>query len=131
MTFVHRTLASLAFASLLLAGPAGAQSAQQIDVSLTNYAFTPDTLTLHSNTAYRLHLVNNGTSGHSFSAPEFFAAATIAPGDAAKIKDGTIEVAKGQSVDVTVTPTRAGSYEITCTHFLHATFGMKGTLVVQ
>src|ERR1700679_2623719 len=92
MTFVRQTLAPLAFVSLLAAGPAFAQSAQEIDVALTSYAFTPSALTLHANTTYRLHLVNSSRKGHNFAAPEFFAASTISPADAGKITSGAIEV---------------------------------------
>ncbi|HEX3673761.1 MAG TPA: cupredoxin domain-containing protein [Rhizomicrobium sp.] len=122
-----------ATAALLAASPSFAQIApQQVTVSLTNFAFTPDTLNLKANTAYRLHLTNDGTSGHNFTAKEFFASSTIAPADASKVdKDGEVEVPKGTSVDVTVTPAKAGSYDLTCTHFLHTTFGMKGQIVVQ
>jgi uncharacterized cupredoxin-like copper-binding protein len=119
-------------AALLFAAPAFAQTAaQEVDVALSNFAFTPDALTLKAGTAYRLHLVNDGTSGHNFSAKDFFAAASVAPADASKVKDGAIEVPKKSSVDVTVTPSRAGSYELTCTHFMHTMFGMKGQITVQ
>jgi uncharacterized cupredoxin-like copper-binding protein len=132
MTVFRSAFVSAAFAALFIAGPVFAQGApQEIDVALTNFAFTPDTLSLHANTAYRLHLVNSGTSGHNFSAPEFFAASTIATSDAAKVKDGAIEVSKGQTVDVTLTPTKPGSYDLKCTHFMHTTFGMKGEVTVQ
>jgi plastocyanin len=47
------------------------------------------------------------------------------------VKDGAVEVDEGQSVDVTVTPIKPGTYPLTCTHFLHETFGMKGQIVVQ
>ena len=131
MTVFRGMLASTAFASLFIAGPALPQGApQEIDVVMTNFAFTPDNLPLHANAPYRLHLVNNGTSGHNFSAPEFFAASAIAPGDAGKVKDGAIEVAKGQSVDVTLTPSKTGSYDVKCTHFMHTMFGMTGTVTV-
>jgi uncharacterized cupredoxin-like copper-binding protein len=132
MTFFRSAFACAAFASLFVASPVLAQAApQEIDVALTNFAFTPDTLSLHANTPYRLHLVNGGTSAHNFAAPEFFAASTIAPGDAAKVQGGAIEVAKGQSIDVTLTPIKAGSYDLKCTHFMHTMFGMKGAVTVQ
>lgn len=119
-------------AALLAAAPCFAQTApQEIDVTLTNFAFTPDALSLRAGTAYRLHLVNGSTSSHNFAAKDFFAAATVAPADAGKVKDGAIEVGKQQTVDVTVTPSRAGTYDLNCTHFMHTMFGMKGQIVVQ
>ena len=118
--------------AILFAAPALAQTApQEIDVSLTNFAFTPDALTLKAGTAYRLHLVNDSTSSHNFSAKDFFSAASVAPSDAGKVKDGAVEVPKQATVDVIVTPSRAGTYDLNCTHFMHTMFGMKGQIVVQ
>jgi uncharacterized cupredoxin-like copper-binding protein len=109
-----------------------AQAQEQVHISLTSYAFTPATITLKSGTTYRLHLTNDSTKTHDFTAAEFFAASTIAPADKAKLEeDSEIEVAAGESADLTLTPNRAGTYPLTCSHFLHASFGMKGTIVVQ
>jgi plastocyanin len=113
-----------------LASAAAAQ--EQVHISLTSYAFTPATITLKSGTSYRLHLTNDSSKSHDFTAAEFFAAATVAAADKDKLEDDReIEVDAGQSVDVTLTPNRAGTYPLTCSHFLHTTFGMKGTIVVQ
>ena len=132
MTISRAFFAAAVFVPFLAAAPAQSQPApQQIDVSLTSYAFTPATLNLKAGTPYRLHLTNNASKGHDFSAPEFFAASTIDPADAAKVDKGEIEVDEGQSVDVTVTPMRAGSYPLACTHFMHSMMGMKGEIVVQ
>jgi uncharacterized cupredoxin-like copper-binding protein len=109
-----------------------AQSPEEVHISLTSYAFTPATITLKSGTAYRLHLTNDSKKTHDFTAAEFFAASTVAPEDKAKLEEESeVEVDAGKSVDVTVTPNRAGTYPLTCSHFLHASFGMKGTIVVQ
>jgi uncharacterized cupredoxin-like copper-binding protein len=125
-------LALVSAAVLFLATPVFAQNAtQQIDVALTNFAFTPDALTLKLGTPYRLHLVNSGSSNHNFAAADFFATVTVASPDASKVQDGAIEVPKNTTVDVTVTPTKAGTYDLTCSHFMHTTFGMKGQIVVQ
>lgn len=123
---------ALAIAPLLV-GAAYAQSATTISVSLTNFKFTPSTITLKSGTTYTLHLANNGGSGHDFAAPEFFKSATIAPADKSKIDsdDGDVDLDSGQSVDITVTPTKPGTYKLVCTHFMHQTFGMTGQIVVQ
>ena len=55
----------------------------------------------------------------------------IAPDDKAKIKRGKIAVDKGQEIDIAVTPGAAGSYSLTCTHFMHDMMGMHGTITVQ
>jgi plastocyanin len=120
------------FSAAFLGSAAAAQTAEQVHISLTSYAFTPSTITLKSGTTYRLHLTNESNKTHDFTAAEFFAASTVAPEDKAKLEENSeIEVEGGQSVDVTLTPSRAGTYPLTCSHFLHASFGMKGTIVVQ
>jgi plastocyanin len=119
-------LAIAAFAS-----GAAAQSMAPVTISLSDYAFAPNALTLNVGAPTRLQFTNSASKGHSFSAPEFFAASQIAADDQAKVKNGTIEVAGGQTIEVTVTPGRAGSYALNCTHFMHSTMGMHGTIIVQ
>lgn len=123
---------ALAIAPLLV-GTAYAQSATTINVSLTNFKFAPNVITLKSGTTYTLHLTNNGGSGHDFAAPEFFKSATIAAADKSKVDsdDGDVDLDSGQTVDITVTPNKPGTYKLTCTHFMHETFGMTGQIVVQ
>jgi uncharacterized cupredoxin-like copper-binding protein len=118
---------ALALPSSTIAAPAG----EQVDVVLSNFSFAPNMLRLQRNTAYTLHLMNSASGGHSFSAPELFAAAQIAPEDASKIANGRIEIPAGQAVDIHLMPMTAGSYAIVCTHFLHQTFGMRGSAVIE
>jgi plastocyanin len=77
-----------------------------------------------------LHLVNTAGGGHSFSAPQFFASAKLAPASRSLVKDGTVQVPKHSAVDIALTPA-AGQYPLKCTHTLHAAFGMKGTIIVR
>ncbi|HVV65023.1 MAG TPA: cupredoxin domain-containing protein [Rhizomicrobium sp.] len=120
--------AALALASL----SANAQTPEAVSISMTSYAFTPSTITLKAGRTYRIHFANAAGKGHDFSAPEFFAASAVAPEDRSKLEDGKeVELEGGQSADITLTPNRAGTFSVTCTHFLHATFGMKGQIVVQ
>ena len=123
---------ALTLALLPLHRPASAAPAgQQIDVTLSNFSFAPNMLRLQRNTSYTLHLMNSASGGHSFSAPELFAAVQIAPEDSGKIANGRIEIPAGQAVDIHLTPMSAGTYQIVCTHFLHQTFGMHGTAVIE
>jgi plastocyanin len=116
---------------VLAMAPAMAQDAAPLTITLSSYAFAPATITLKSGTAYRLHFVNSASKGHNFSAPEFFAASTVAPADQSKITDGAVELDDGQSADITVTPNKPGTYNLECTHFMHSMFGMTGKIVVQ
>jgi plastocyanin len=103
---------------------------QAVTIILSDYAFTPRDILLHHGQAYQLRFVNQGSGGHNFSAPEFFAAAQISPTDAAAIPGGKVELGKGESRIVRLVPA-AGRYGVTCTHFLHAGFGMTGTVTVN
>ena len=131
MRLVWQTLTALAFGPVLLSGNAIAQASVPINIFLTNYAFAPNTLNLKVGTTYRLHLSNDGSKGHNFNAPEFFAASQIAPVDMSKIENGSVELDDGQSIDVTITPSRAGTYAFDCSHFLHSMLGMHGKIAVQ
>ena len=81
-----------------LTGAARAQSDAPINISLTDYAFTPGALSLNAGTTYHLHFINSGTKAHNFSAPEFFAASQIAADDQAKVDKGLIALESGQSL---------------------------------
>jgi plastocyanin len=128
MTKTPNFLAALIFAALVPG--AHAQTAEPVTISLSDYAFAPAEINLKAGTAYRLHFTNAGTKDHDFTAPEFFAAAQIAPDDQIKVKRGTVAIDKGQEVEVTVMP-GAGNYKVSCTHFMHSMMGMHGTIAVQ
>jgi plastocyanin len=133
---LSRKLAAMAVvAALSLAAPSagGAQDAgpQMVSVELSSFAFSPNALTFQHGRTYRLHLVNTSGGGHDFTAPEFFAASQIAPADRARIADGKVKLAGKQSVDVTLTPQKPGTYALHCSHFLHAGMGMKGAITVE
>jgi plastocyanin len=110
------------------AQPSKGQSAETITIRLSNFAFAPAQLQLRVGVPVRLHLVNDSSGGHSFSAPALFAASAYLSG--APPQDGTVQIAAGGSVDITLVPRAAGTYKLECTHFLHSLFGMTGTIVV-
>ena len=103
--------------------------APSLEVRLSSYEFTPSTIRMNAGRPYALKLVN-GPKEHTFTAPEFFAAAKVAPRDAAQIADGEVKLSGGQSVTVHLVPT-AGQYKVVCTEFGHAMLGMRGTIVVE
>jgi plastocyanin len=129
---VMKTLLLLPLISLAAIAPAAAQPQQPVTVAVTmsNFKFDPQTVQLRAGVPTVLHLVNTAGGGHSFSAPQFFAAAKIAPASQALVRDGTVDIPKHSAVDIALTPA-AGSYGLKCTHTLHAAFGMKGAIVVR
>jgi len=117
---------------LILAVP-GAAAGQQaggaatVEVQLSSFDFTPKTIRMRAGQPVVLHLVNAGKRGHNFAAPQFFDAAG---GVSGPVQRGRVEVGGHQSVDVRLTPVR-GTYKLRCTHTLHSTFGMTGSIVVE
>ncbi len=105
--------------------------AQTVTISMSNYAFEPKSLHLKSGQPYRLHFTNTASGGHNFDAKEFFAALTVSTADKAKIEDGKVEVDPMQAVDIDVVPAKAGTYAVTCSHFMHTMMGMKGEAVIE
>lgn len=123
-------------ALLATAGPSMAQTtdwsrAETVNITMANFSYSPEIIRLEHGKAYRLHLVNQADGGHNFVARDFFAAATIAPQDRARIDHGAIELAGGQSADIRLMIDRPGNYDVHCSHFLHTTFGMSGHIEVR
>jgi len=113
---------------------AWAQSARapevaSITIQLSSFAFSPEQVRLRAGVPTRLHLVNDSNGGHNFSAPELFAASSVTSGSVPP--DGTVEVPRGRTVDITLVPRMPGTYKVRCTHFLHSFFGMTGRIVVE
>ena len=124
-------LPALALLMMAASQPQPQSQPQQIDVQLSNFKFAPPDIAMSAGQPYVLHLTNTADGGHDFAAKSFFTAADVAPEDRAKIKDGKIELKGGESVDIHLTAPAAGSYEVHCSHFLHASFGMVGKITVS
>jgi uncharacterized cupredoxin-like copper-binding protein len=103
--------------------------AETVEVTLSSFAFQPSEIRLQAGKPYLLKLVDV-SGGHDFTAPEFFAAAQVAPEDAAKVAKGQVELKGGESAVIHLVPA-AGTFDLACTHFGHAALGMKGKIVVQ
>ena len=125
-------LSGLSLTSFVVPDPISTQSPQERDeIVLANFSFNPSDIKLVAGRPVTIHLVNQGSGGHNFIAKNFFAAASMDAATRQKIgKNGVVELAKGESIDVTLIP-KAGRYKVKCGHFLHASFGMTGTITVS
>jgi len=125
---------SVAFLAVLMVAPAAAHhfdKAAAQPVRLVDYRFEPGAIRLTAGKPVILRLSNSAQQPHEFAAPEFFASATIRPGDVKFInKEGEAEVAPGQHVDVGLVP-KAGTYHLQCNKPGHAALGMRGTIIVK
>ena len=99
-------------------------------IEMSNFKFTPHTIELRAGVPVVLHLTNLAGGGHNFSAPEFFASAELDARSATLVHDGRVEVPAQSAVDIQLVPTR-GQYAVKCTHTLHSSLGMKGTIEVN
>ena len=125
---MRSSLLGLAIALLPVGAAAQAPQIPTIVIHLTNFEFVPDRIQLRDGTPVRLHLVNDSSGSHNFSASELFATSTFPGGSGPP--HGTIDVAGNSSVDFEFTPHTPGTYPFDCTHFMHHMFGMHGTIVV-
>ena len=110
--------------------------AETLTVVLSEYAFSPGTLTFRAGTPYRLRIENGGDSTHFFVSDGFFKA--IAPGrlitrsgETAQPTLKSIALAPGEAKDLEFVPVRTGVYELECTAPFHAAFGMHGTILIR
>lgn len=100
-----------------------------VEVRLSSYAFTPDTMRLQVGQEQILRLVG-ARGSHNFSAPALFAASRIDARSASRVRRGTVEVREEDVIDIRLTPLTAGTYPVRCTHLLHTAYGMKGQAIV-
>jgi len=99
-------------------------------VVLSNFDFRPSRLDLRAGVPVVLAFRNDSGSGHSFSAPAFFASSRMDPQSAASVRSGRVEVPAHSQVAVELTPA-PGQYKLKCSHLFHAMLGMTGTIVVS
>jgi len=124
---MHKLLAL----AVLIGVPAAVHAQPSVvTVQLSNFKYSPAVLQLRSGVPTTLRLQNASGGGHNFTAPEFFAGARIDPKSAAFVHDGRVEVPGRSTVEINLVPA-AGTYRLKCTHTLHSTFGMKGTISVR
>lgn len=106
-------------------------SARPLTLKLSSFKFEPSEIVLEHGVPYELHLVNTSSGGHDFAAKSFFARAQIRPQDMAQVRDGRVEVAGGESVDLRLIAPAPGTYRLSCTHFMHGPLGMTGRIIVR
>jgi uncharacterized cupredoxin-like copper-binding protein len=131
MQSISKPLAALVLGVAVAAAGVAFAQPTVINIQLSEYKYAPMQLTLEHGQAYVLHLTNSGGKAHDLSAKAFFETVALAPGSAAKVKNGDVDLDEGESVDVALTPQKPGTYEMHCTHPFHSMLGMKGQIVVR
>lgn len=127
--------------SLLLGAlltPAQAGEPKSIAISAQEFRFTPTTITVRAGERIKLVLTNKGTVAHEIVSPLLKASKDMeVQSQGIKVEGdeiGEVEFARGKTVTIELTPTRAGRFEFWCGEKtggkLHRDLGMKGTIVV-
>ncbi len=115
--------------------PTASPGARTIAVTLAEFRFTPSAITVKVGRPIILRLTNRGTVEHEFVSPAFFAAARGVAVSGGELEEGEeIQVAKGKTVTIRLTPTRTGTFRFWCGETfkgkLHREFGMRGVITV-
>ena len=116
---------------MLLAPCLGAATPETVtmNVTMVDYKFVPDHLTLRHGVHYRLHLANHGTETHEFTAPTFFAAAKIDNPNVLNRERTEVVMQPGDVKDVFLTSGKPGTYDLRCAD--HDWNGMVGGITVE
>ena len=106
-----------------------------VRVDMSDFIFTPESLTLRTGQPYKLELVNAGTTKHYFTAEGFyqsvaFRKAQTSEGEFKAPYFKAIEVFPGHQVDLYFVPVVPGAYGSLCTITGHEEAGMHGTITV-
>ena len=120
-------LTALICVAVVAPAVAAADAPAALTINVASYSYAPNPIQLAAGKPVTLTIVNQSGKGHDFTAKEFFAASMITAGAA---PGGKIELASHETKTVTLTP-RAGTYPVHCSHFLHASMGMKAEIVVR
>ncbi len=137
---------SLLIAALMLAialfgsGPAPAEEqVKTIAITASEFKFAPASLTLKRGARVALRITNGGTMDHEFLTTLFEAAKDVE----VKFEGGKVEademeeveIEKGHSVTIELTPTKSGSFRFWCAETfkgkLHRDLGMRGVIRVR
>ena len=138
----------------LTTGAVAAAKAQKVTITMSDFTFTPKTITVQAGTPVELTLINKGSVEHEFMV---YVAPKATPDDWDEyVMDNTyfkdmgevevvfrnqgavastrmfeVELEKGKGATVLFTPSKKGPFEIGCHVEGHYEAGMKGTFVVK
>lgn len=109
---------------------------ENIDVTLSEFSFSPKTLTFSAGKTYALKLFNPDPITHNFTAGTFFRAIaayrlTMWDGEADMPILESISLNSEETKTLFFVAVQPGSYALKCDVTLHATFGMTGAIVIR
>ena len=111
----------------------GSAPSNTIDVTLTDFAFTPNQFTIPAGQEITLNVLNNGAVVHNFIIMKLGTSAgdTFDSEDDANVFWSERDIQPGGDLSVTFTaPTEPGEYQVVCKTQGHIASGMIGTVTV-
>lgn len=110
--------------------------AEVVVVELSEFRFSPESLTFHKGRPYALRLTNTGSIGHRFMARGFFRAIAIrsvvyADGEAGYPVLEAIGMEPKETKTINFIPVISGIFPVSCDRPFHSVFGMEGRIVIQ
>ena len=127
--FLLVTLLSLTLASC----GGGSAASTTIDVTLTDFVFTPNQFTIPAGQEITLNVLNNGAVVHNFIIMKLGTSAgdTFDSDDDANVFWSERDIPPGGDLSVTFSaPTESGDYQVVCKTQGHIASGMIGTVTV-
>jgi uncharacterized cupredoxin-like copper-binding protein len=110
--------------------------AEERNLVLDEFSFSPSDLTFRINQPYELTLSNEGATAHNFAAPAFFDAVAV---KGLVFTDGevnlplleSIALDAGEANTLIFVPLKKGNFPLVCDQPLHQTLGMEGTIRIE
>ncbi|MGH8687615.1 MAG: cupredoxin domain-containing protein [Burkholderiales bacterium] len=108
---------------------ADSSTATLVTVRLVDDRFLPSTLTFQHAVLYHLHLENDGTTMHEFTAPTFFAAIEVKNPGVLEAGHGGLVLQPGERKELYFIAAAPGRYALSCAD--HDWDGMTGNIIVE
>jgi uncharacterized cupredoxin-like copper-binding protein len=103
--------------------------AERVEMRMAEYKFVPKELRFRRDVPYQLHLLNEGTEGHDFTAPDFFSSVEIRNLEALNERKTSVFLEPGQTTDIYFVAESPGLFGLRCAD--HDWAGMIGTIIIE
>jgi len=126
---VFAVILVLSVALAACSGGSSSASANTLDVTMSEYAFSPAALNVTAGSTVTVNLKNTGAVQHNFVVMSTPVTGTYTDAAKANILFDSGPIDAGSSKTVTFTAPAAGTYQVICTQAGHLEQGMVGSLV--
>ncbi len=123
---------SMALAACGGSGGGSSNGSTTLNVTMTDFAYNPNTWVVPANTKITLNLTNNGTVDHTWVLMDQPVTPPFSDSNKSNVLFSSGNVAAGKTATLSFTsPSTSGTYEVVCDLPGHLEAGMDGTLTVK